>query len=645
MAPRLILTIVVATFVPVLEVSARAQAPAEVAAAQPTQFDAPAYVSVVDGGATLERDGQVETAPLNMPVLTGDRLRTSDGRLEVRFADGGRLQLDTRTAVDVLSDDLVRLTDGRIRVSVVRAAQQVAYRVDSPAGSARILQPGEYRVSVLHGTGASGAPETQLELAVVSGGGEIFTGQGSTPVRAGERAYASDGLMPSYAYAFNAATTDDFDRWSDRQRGTVYAGASQSAEYLPQEMASYAPTFDQYGAWQYQQDYGYVWYPRVAADWRPYYYGRWATYPSYGWTWIAADPFGYPTHHYGRWGIRGGVWFWIPSRSWAPAYVSWGFAADYVSWCPLGWDNRAVFSIGLFNTGSRYYRAWTVVPRSRFGHGYAYQHAVNWDRGVTSVRPRFSEGRAPTYDRAMERRTAAPVRYAGTRASVSRAPSPVRAETPRYINRGDEIIRSQTGRPVPPSRPSRVDDSPRVMDRETAITRTAPAYGRPSSGAAAGNSRPDARTPSYDAPSYRAPVYRAPTYTAPTYSAPRGYERATPRISPRGESTPGRAEPRQTPQAQPYPSAAPPSRPPQYQPPPNRGGEMRSAPQYQPPNRGGEMRSAPQYQPPSRGYERPAERAAPPSRPSGGGERAFPRAGGPRGEARAAGARSRGGSR
>jgi ferric-dicitrate binding protein FerR (iron transport regulator) len=150
-----------------------------------------------------------------MPLLSGDRLRTTDGRVEVRFADGGRLHLDARTSLDVQSDELVRLGDGRLRLTVQRA-YQVNYRVDSPAGTVHIMQPGEYRVSIIHGD-----RETQLELAVIRGAGEIFTDQGTTLVRSGERANSSAGLIPSYAYSYNSANMDDFDRWSEMQRGTV----------------------------------------------------------------------------------------------------------------------------------------------------------------------------------------------------------------------------------------------------------------------------------------------------------------------------------------------------------------------------------------------------------------------------------------
>jgi hypothetical protein len=509
---------------------------------------------VVDGGATLERDGRVEISPLNMPLLTGDRIRTTDGRVEIRFADGGRLFLDVATALDVLADDLVRVTAGRLRLSIARAAQPVSYRVDSPAGSVRILQTGDYRVSVLHGPAASpgvGGEETQLEFAVASGAGEISTAQGTTLVRAGERAYATTGLLPSYAYAYNSAAGDEFDHWTDMQRSTVYAASSPSAQYLPQDMTNYASTFDQYGDWSYQQSNGYVWYPRVAADWHPYYYGRWASYPSYGYTWIASDPFGYPTHHYGRWGFSAGLWFWIPSAAWGPAYVSWAYAPDYVSWCPLGWNNAAVFSIGYYNVGpayysshyhGHYYSAWTTVHHNDFAHGYsAHQHAVNLDHGA---RPHFTEGRpaAPAYVAARATATA-PVHNAGTRAAA-----------PRYVNRGNDIVRSQTARPIPPRASATVQGGPNTAGRgDTAIPRAAPSQNSPGISAQRPTrawDNPSYRPPNYNpapsrtAPAYTAPSYNSPSYNAPAYAAPnRGYERAMPGqggapTAPRGDPRP-----------------------------------------------------------------------------------------------------------
>ena len=150
-----------------------------------------------------------------------------------------------------------------------------------------------------------------------------------------------------------------------------------SASYLPQDLKMYGSTFDQYGSWRYAPDYGYVWYPMVVAGWQPYYYGYWEPVRRYGWTWIGSDVWAWPTHHYGRWGHRSGAWFWVPDRTFASAWVSWGSAPGYVSWCPLGFDNRPVFAAPV--GGGAYWPGWTVVSRTHFGARglYVNRYAVD----------------------------------------------------------------------------------------------------------------------------------------------------------------------------------------------------------------------------------------------------------------------------
>jgi hypothetical protein len=90
----------------------------------------------------------------------------------------------------------------------------------------------------------------------------------------------------------------------DHVQRAIGGGGAESTAHLPPELNVYGGAFDQYGAWQYDAPYGYVWYPTVAADWRPYYYGYWSSVPTYGPTWIGVDAWSWPTHHYGRWGLR-----------------------------------------------------------------------------------------------------------------------------------------------------------------------------------------------------------------------------------------------------------------------------------------------------------------------------------------------------
>src|SRR5262249_54343839 len=130
------------------------------------------------------------------------------------------------------------------------------------------------------------------------------------------------------------------------------------------------------GSWQYESPYGYVWYPAVAADWRPYYYGYWSPVRRYGLTWICLDIWSWPTHHYRRWGDARNHWFLIPGRTWSAVWVWWAPAPAYVSGCPLGYDSGPVVALSVGYRSA--WNAWTIVPRDRFaiGHYSAHRYAV-----------------------------------------------------------------------------------------------------------------------------------------------------------------------------------------------------------------------------------------------------------------------------
>jgi hypothetical protein len=335
----------------------------------------PANVAVVEGSVSLDREDRTETAVPNVPMIPGDRIRTDTGRAEVLFPDGTALDLDEFTSVELQSSTLLRLTAGHILLTVSGASNPnaaVQYQVDTPVASATTNGPGEYRIAV-----DVNATETLAELAVFRGRATLATERTSMPLRAGQRSVASDNTSPSYPETFNSARFDAFDQWTAMQR-TQRLG-SASAQYLPPDLRMYGGAFDQYGAWQYDQSYGYVWYPTVAANWQPYYYGYWAPMPVYGWTWVGVDRWSWPTHHYGRWGYANSRWFWVPDRHWSAAWVSWGAAPGYVGWCPLGIDNRPVFGFSVA-AGGGYggYGGWVVLPRTHFGGPayYAHRYAV-----------------------------------------------------------------------------------------------------------------------------------------------------------------------------------------------------------------------------------------------------------------------------
>lgn len=334
-------------------------------------YEAPAHIAVTDGTVLIEREADTIEAASGEPLVPGDRVRADGGRANIWFDDGTAVALDTRSVLEFGDIGLLRLTAGRMLVSVARGStisandanrstsQPPSYRVDTPLGSASFDEPGDYLVDLMQ------TPRGDyLAVSVLRGAAELEADGGTMRIRSGERAYARQREAPSYPERFNSARLDEFEQWALSVRDDR-RGRTTSTQYLPPNLQVYGRTFDRDGSWEYESAYGYVWYPVVETGWRPYYNGYWRPLPHYGWAWVAGDRWGWPTHHYGRWGYSRSRWFWIPERSWGPAWVSWASAADYVSWCPLGFDNRPVFgfSLAVGNT----WAGWTLMPRQSFG--------------------------------------------------------------------------------------------------------------------------------------------------------------------------------------------------------------------------------------------------------------------------------------
>ena len=334
---------------------------ARAASGQDDPAQAPPYLAVVDGAATVDREDVTEPAPSGAPLVPGDRVRTERGRVEVLFPDGSALAVDEYSSIELQASALLRVMSGRVILVVAGRddpESAARFQIDTPAATVDTHGPGEYRISV------SGPDAGHTELAVVRGSASLVTERGAMPLRAGERSVASDAALPSSPQFFNSARRDVFDRWVTLRRDARMS--SVSAQYLPVDLRMHGGTLDRHGAWEYESQYGYVWYPTVGGDWRPYHDGYWSSVPAYGWTWVGLEAWAWPTHHYGRWGHVRSRWFWIPERHWASAWVSWGGAPGYVSWCPLNYHNRPVFGFSV--SAGHGWNAWTVVSRDHFGH-------------------------------------------------------------------------------------------------------------------------------------------------------------------------------------------------------------------------------------------------------------------------------------
>jgi hypothetical protein len=588
----------------------------------------PAHVAVVDGPATLERDGVIEALALNTVLVAGDRMRTDQGRAEVIFGDGTVLDIDAYSSVDMLSESLMRLLEGRVKLTVARGVR-AAYRIDGAGGSAVIRAPGEYRIAV----GDARQAEQSFEVMVHRGSAELRNALGTTLVRPGTYAVSSASTVPSLPYASNSAAWDEFEAWASEQRDARLGYAS--AQYLPADLRYYGGMLDRSGSWDYVDGYGDVWYPHVGSGWYPYSHGSWTFVGHFGWTWVGADLWAWPTHHYGRWGHHRNRWFWIPGRHWSPAWVTWVSAPGYIAWSPIGFDNRPLVSITTVSVHIGPRLGWSVVPATHWQRRvHVPSVAVPHNRlradlwGQFAVRRGGPEYAVPRGERAVAGSAVNPVPVApapsaravsreGPRATTgtapSRAPSTARPRSTTPAQTAGRAVRpsASAAAVAPPARSSPRDGQfrPSPTDRPAAMRRQAPPASPP---AASGSAGPRARQPDVT-------YYRGGNTSAAPAAPPSGAIRSAPSAPPPGRSVES-ARPRVS---QPAPrSGATRSAP--SAPPSGRSIESARPRVSQPAPRSGATRSAPSAPPSGRSIESARPRVSQPAPRSGGGRPSSP---------------------
>jgi hypothetical protein len=312
------------------------------------QQDPPARagrIAYVAGAVSFSPAGTDEwaQAPLNRPLVAGDRLWTEPGaRDEAQFGPA-IARMDGGTLLGVLAADegvtQLQLSQGRIDLHVRRVGPGETIEVDTPNLAFVVRAPGDYRIVVAPDGGST-------DVAALRGTGDVYGDGNAYKLGPGQgwRFAGQDldnlGAVPIQPY-------DDFDRWAlARDQRLDHA---QSARFVPADMVGYED-LDDNGAWRVVPDYGTVWVPtRVAAGWAPYHDGHWAWIDPWGWTWVDDQPWGYAVSHYGRWANIENRWAWVPSPQrerpvYAPALVAFVGAAlamgaaegPGVGWFPLG---------------------------------------------------------------------------------------------------------------------------------------------------------------------------------------------------------------------------------------------------------------------------------------------------------------------
>jgi hypothetical protein len=201
-----------------------------------------AYLRFIEGDVQMQvEESDWVPAAANTPLFQGDKLWVpEDGRTEIRFRDGTSLRLGPSTAVEVGAGDGAHelyLDQGVMygNSTVAGTSGLVIYtphttlRVDTgTVFDALVPENGETEVSVF--TGTVYATVGSQELRINAGNRLTLRDQGTYPVYS--------GLRPE----------DDWVRWN-RQRDREAYGPSQSAsaQYLPEELDTYAYDLDRNG--------------------------------------------------------------------------------------------------------------------------------------------------------------------------------------------------------------------------------------------------------------------------------------------------------------------------------------------------------------------------------------------------------------
>jgi FecR protein len=300
----------------------------------------------------------VEATP-NTPITVGDRIYARDNSSsQIAFTGRNFATIESNTALDVLdlSNERTQLAlrEGAALFDIGSLASGQTFEVATPCGAVDLEKSGIYQISIDQDGNA---------LAKAFSGEAQVVGQGGTgSIEKGESLSLScQGNSPAVVSRVDAGDAGTvIDKYYRARYPRTYDGRYRSYEtylqdpnYFDQSRRNHSYDYvsenipgvydlDDYGDWQYVNDYGYCWHPRVANDWAPYQSGSWTTDYPYGLTWVSNEPWGYAPYHYGRWTYASNEWFWIPDRArsypnYSPALVAFvSFNDNNVGWVPLG---------------------------------------------------------------------------------------------------------------------------------------------------------------------------------------------------------------------------------------------------------------------------------------------------------------------
>lgn len=349
--------------------------------AQYDQDDPPgsiARISYLQGGVSLQAYGSDDwsQAPVNYPMVGGDRLYTGGGSRAVVQLGGAELRVWQLTDVTLTNQtdnyQQIGLASGYLRLHVSQMNPGSQIEVDTPNDAVIVERPGDYRIEAF--------PQNGSSIVIVNSGNAQITGPGINQPLSSGYSVGLFGKNPTALQYLDVPDYDDLDYWSfdlDRRLEN-----SISARYVSRQMVGYGD-LDSYGSWNPNTEYGPVWYPNSVPDgWRPYSTGHWAYVQPWGYTWVDDAPWGFAPFHYGRWAMVDGRWGWAPGpREVRPVYSP--ALVAFVGGGPGGGGGGGI-SINIGSGGGGGVAAWFPIG---IGEPYVpwYRCSPNYARQVNTT--------------------------------------------------------------------------------------------------------------------------------------------------------------------------------------------------------------------------------------------------------------------
>ena len=377
--------------------------------------------------------GEWEEFSTNSPIPERGRVSVPEGsEAELQFHGGQGVLLTAGSEIDVRQlageRSTFRLRAGEIRFDLPETDFAPVAVVIPGGGKVAFPVPGRYFLTA--------RDDGDAQLVVRTGRGTVTTDRGEFTVNAGDEAMIGAEVR-----------IGRFSGGALAEEPPVELSDAESSAGVPPYAAE---ELRDYGEWVDTPDYGYVWRPRVAVGWTPYYYGRWDWVSPFGWTWVSFEPWGWWPYHYGYWYSDASFgWVWCPYRS----FVSVGFT--FGSFHTRHFLSRCDFapSTVRFLRDGRNVRWVPLRPGERGGRAAftrSDSRLASWDRplspGNVFVR-QGKDGSRAWRDYSTVRNERRPiVRESAGRAAPGGTPGAGRGREMRQG--GDERIRGREGSPA-----------------------------------------------------------------------------------------------------------------------------------------------------------------------------------------------------